>query len=150
MDTIEFIDYRNLRTVEQIVEYGPAFTIAGLRYWIFWGRRNGLDKALVKIDTNIFIDIHAFNGWLSEGKDERCDFRDLRTLKQVLQTCGIKESKLRYWLQNAPFNGLEDAVIRKNPKKLLIDVSRFNLWLANRNRNKSYTGPRGFLPRTAQ
>lgn len=138
MSEIETIDYRYVSPVEKLIERAPALTIGGMRYWIFWAKKNGLEKALIKIDRNVYIDVRAFNRWLSEGKTGEIDYRSLRTVKQVLQTSHIKESKLRHWLQYAKFNGLEEAIVRKNPRKLLIDVGRFNVWLARKNTNGSY------------
>tara|TARA_R110002126_G_scaffold20353_1_gene75341 strand:+ start:4007 stop:4438 length:432 start_codon:yes stop_codon:yes gene_type:complete len=138
MSDTSSIDYRYLSPVEKLIERAPAFTKGGIRYWIFWAKKNGLDKALIKIDRNVYVDIRAFNRWLSEGKNREVDYRKLRTIKQVLQTSHIKESKLRHWLQYAKFNGLEQAIVRKNPRKLLIDIECFNTWLANRNSNNGY------------
>ncbi len=137
------IDYRYLQIVDQIIERAPALTRGGMRYWIFRARKNGLEKALVKIDRNVFIDTRAFNKWLAEGKATPCDYRNLRTIKQILQTSHFKESKLRYWLQHAHENGLEEAIIRKNPKKLLIDIVAFNDWLFQQNTNAHYTTANG-------
>ena len=132
------IDYRNLRTVEQIVARAAALTPGGMRYWIFFAERNRLSKVLVKIDSNVYLDVPAFNAWLSEGKPYICDYKNLRTVQQILAKSTLKESKLRHWLKHAKENGLEIAIIRKNPRKLLIDTPMFNTWLAIQNVNDKY------------
>ena len=132
------IDYRYLLALEDVVEHAPAFTLGGLRYWVFRARRNGLNAALVRIDRNVFVDVNAFNRWLYDGMEEPGDYRNLRTVRQILDRSHLKESKLRYWLANAKANGLDAAVIRKNRMKLLIDVERFNAWLADQNSNSDY------------
>lgn len=55
-----------LSTVNQFIEKQPAFTIGGLRAWIFNEHTNGLAKsgAIVRIGRKVLIDESKFFGWI--------------------------------------------------------------------------------------
>ena len=91
------------------------------------------------IDGNIWIDIDRFNIWLSLGKDEVSDFRDLRTREQLLENGFIRASKLDDWLRKRHWNGLEEAVIKKGEKRLYIDRLKLNRWLSEKNTNADFS-----------
>ncbi len=62
------VDYKNLRTVKQIVENAyPIITEGKMRWWIFHADKNGLSKAIVRVGGRVYIDKDAFNAWL-EGQ----------------------------------------------------------------------------------
>jgi hypothetical protein len=137
MDTT-YLDYSNLLTVEELLQNGPAFTVGGIREWLFRRKKNGLIRAVVNIDKNLFIDELCWNVWLSQDKDEVSDYRDLRTRKQILDKASFKPSKLDDWLRKRFQNGLHHAIIKKGERKLYIDTRLFNRWLLEQNTNSEY------------
>lgn len=58
------VDYRNLRTVKQIVDAAPWLTEGMLRWWIFHAETNGMAPAIFKVGKRVFIDENRFNKWL--------------------------------------------------------------------------------------
>jgi hypothetical protein len=44
-----------LLTVEQFSKKHPAFTKNSLRYLIFWGEKNGMNRALRRLGRRVFI-----------------------------------------------------------------------------------------------
>ena len=65
------VDYKKLRTVKQIVENAaPIITEGKMRWWIFNADKNGLGKALIRIDGRLYIDVDAFNNWLESHRDD--------------------------------------------------------------------------------
>ena len=65
------MDYKNLRTVKQIVEKAfPIITEGKMRWWIFHADQNGLSCAIVRIDGCVYIDRDAFNRWLDAQRDK--------------------------------------------------------------------------------
>jgi hypothetical protein len=61
-----------------------------------------------------------------EGPEELATVEDLAAL-------GLwKTSQLRYWLYEADRNGLEDALVRPNARRLFIHSRRFKQWLDDR------------------
>ncbi|MDI1292662.1 MAG: hypothetical protein PSV18_07940 [Methylobacter sp.] len=53
-------------TVSQFTEKHHAFTVGGLRAWIFNGARNGLNQsgAIVRIGRKVLIDETKFFAWI--------------------------------------------------------------------------------------
>lgn len=132
------VDYRNLRSVQQIAEEAPALSQGTLEKWRFYRQHLNIEAVFVKIDANVYWDTAKLNVWLYEGKPTTGDFRDLRTLQQIIATCALPESKLRHWLKYRKTNGLDAAVITKTigrHGKLYIDYRLLNAWLAMQNRN---------------
>tara|TARA_Y100000296_G_scaffold13808_1_gene16111 strand:- start:2249 stop:2491 length:243 start_codon:yes stop_codon:yes gene_type:complete len=65
------VDYKNLRTVKQIVENAyPIITEGKMRWWIFHADTNGLAKAIVRIGGRVYLDRDVFNQWLEDQRDE--------------------------------------------------------------------------------
>ena len=59
------MDYKNLRTVKQIVENAhPVITDGKMRAWIFNAETNGFAQVIVRVGGRIYIDRDAFNLWL--------------------------------------------------------------------------------------
>ncbi len=136
------IDYKNLRSVEQIAQETQAISQGTLEKWRFHRDRMGMASVFVEIDTNVYWDVSRLNEWLYEGKPITGDYRDLRTLRQIIEGCHIRESKLRHWLKYRAVNGLEDAVVVKTlgkHGKLYIDERMFNVWLMMVNANGEYS-----------
>lgn len=75
------MDYKNLRTVKQIVENAyPVITDGKMRHWIFHAETNGFAKVIVRVGGRIYIDRDAFNDWLNNQRDEPYsadDFKDI-------------------------------------------------------------------------
>ena len=132
------VDCKNLISVDDLVDKVPAFKKGTLREWLFHRETNRLSSAIVKIDDNVWIDTDLFSIWLSLDKDEVSDYRNLRTKEQLLETCSIKASKLEDWLRKRHWNGLEEAVIKKGEKRIYIDITIFNRWLSEKNKNSDY------------
>ena len=135
------VDYKNLRSAEQIAAEAPALTLTTLEKWRFHRERLGLTPVFVEIDANVYWDVRAFNAWLYDGKPVCGDYRDLRTVRDVLKRSALLESKLRHWLKYRQANGLNDAVIVKTlgrQGKLYIDAPAFNRWLTAQNGNAQY------------
>ena len=101
------VDYKFLRSAEQIAAEAPALTLTTLEKWRFHRERLGLTKVFVEIDANIYWDTRALNEWLYEGKPTTGDYRDLRTLGDILERSSLLESKLRHWLKYRKANGLD-------------------------------------------
>lgn len=138
------IDYRHLKSVAQISAEAPALTRSVLNRWMFQRQINGLEIAVIEIDGNCYIDELAFAVWLYQGKGFVGDYRQLRTVRQLLAESALLESKLRHWLKYRQVNGLQDGVIVKTLGqygKLFIDVGFFNDWLMRQNLNPSYRPP---------
>ncbi len=59
----------NLMTVNQFIETFPAFTMGGMRSYIFKEQFNGLRelKAIKRIGKKIFIDVEAFFRWVDKA-----------------------------------------------------------------------------------
>lgn len=55
---------RTLLTAEQFVQRHSAFTLGGLRWWLFHRRANGLDQAVVRVGRRIYIDENKFFEWV--------------------------------------------------------------------------------------
>jgi hypothetical protein len=65
------VDYKNLRTVKQIVENAfPIIKNGKMRWWIFHADKNGLSKAIVRIGGFVYIARDAFNEWQESKRDE--------------------------------------------------------------------------------
>jgi len=62
------MDYKNLRTVQQIADEAPFATVGQLRWWIFHARTNGFASAVVKVGGRVYIDVVAFNKWLADKR----------------------------------------------------------------------------------
>ena len=135
---IDNVDCKNLISVDDLVDQVPAFKNGTIREWLFHRKTNGLSSAVVNIDGNVWIDTDLFSIWLSMDKDEVSDYRDLRTKEQLLETCSIKASKLEDWLRKRHWNGLEAAVIKKGEKRIYMDITIFNRWLSEQNKNPDY------------
>lgn len=135
---IDNFDCNNLISVDDLLEDAPAFKRGTIREWLFHRDTNMLSTAVIKVDENVWIDIDQFNIWLSRDKDEVSDFRDLRTKEQLLATCRIKATKLEDWLRKRYSNGLEAAIIKKGEKRIYIDITIFNRWLWEQNKNSDY------------
>ena len=59
------VSYKNLKTVKQIAETNPGvFTEASLRWMIFNSKGNGMERAIIKVGSRVFIDTERFNEWL--------------------------------------------------------------------------------------
>ena len=130
------VDYQNLCSVQQIAEQAPALSQGTLEKWRFHRERIGAESVFVEIDANVYWDTARLNEWLYQGKPVVGDFRELRTLQQIVETCYLPESKLRHWLKHRKTNGLGDAVIVKTigkHGKLYIDRRLFNIWLTMQN-----------------
>ncbi len=56
----------NLKTVKQFVAENPAFTLGGVRNYIFFEELNGLKAsgAIKRIGRKILIDVDAFYKWV--------------------------------------------------------------------------------------
>lgn len=73
------MDYRNLRTVKQIVdEASPVITDGKMRWWIFHSETNGFGKAIIRIGGRVYIDRNAFNVWLESQRDEPFTMEDFQ------------------------------------------------------------------------
>lgn len=137
------VDYKYLRSVEQIAAEAPALTLTMLEKWRFHRERMGMTRVFVELDTNVYWDVRAFNEWLYEGKPVIGDYRNLRTLNDILERSSLLESKLRHWLKYRDINGLSDAIVVKtlgSHGKLYIDKTLFNAWLTAQNQNSEYAG----------
>jgi hypothetical protein len=55
---------RRLHTVRQFCQAPPAFTLGGMRWFLFHRQTNGLERAVVKVGRRILIDEEKFFGWL--------------------------------------------------------------------------------------
>lgn len=132
------LDVSALATVDTIVDQAAAFSIGTMRSWLYRRRKNGLSSAVLKLDENIYIDITRFNIWLSLDKDSVSDFRDLRTKQQLLESSGLKPSKLDDWLKKRHYNGLDEAVVKKTSCRLYIDVRKLGCWLLEQNKNTEF------------
>tara|TARA_R110000868_G_scaffold138329_1_gene352311 strand:- start:33045 stop:33293 length:249 start_codon:yes stop_codon:yes gene_type:complete len=65
------VDYKNLRTVKQIVENAqPIITEGKMRWWIFHSETNGFAQVIVRLGGRLYIDRDAFNNWLETHRDE--------------------------------------------------------------------------------
>ena len=64
--TIEQRQIPNLRTVRQFVAEHPAFTMGGIRNYIYFEEFNGLKACGVikRIGCKILIDVDAFFRWI--------------------------------------------------------------------------------------
>ena len=77
------MDYKNLRTVKQIVENAyPVITDGKMRFWIFHAEENGLSKAIVRIGGRVYIDRNVFNAWIESHRDEPIDEEELERLEE--------------------------------------------------------------------
>ena len=137
MDSV-ILDFTRLVSVEELVTMAPALTLGTIRHWLFHRNRNALTMAVLKVHGALLIDIDRFNIWLSLDKDDVSDFRDLRTKQQILENSFISPSRLEDWLRHRRWNGLEDAVIKKGERRLLIDTRKFNKWLLANNSNPQF------------
>ncbi len=56
----------NLKTVKQFIAENPAFTLGGVRNYIFFEEQNGLraSGAIKRIGRKILIDVDAFYKWV--------------------------------------------------------------------------------------
>ncbi|MDL2296062.1 hypothetical protein LJC18_04640 [Lachnospiraceae bacterium OttesenSCG-928-E19] len=56
----------NLKTVHQFIAENPAFTLGGIRAYIFNEERNGLKTsgAIKRIGRKILIDVEKFFDWV--------------------------------------------------------------------------------------
>ena len=66
---------KSLRTVAQLAEELPAFTEPALRRLIFNAEENGLAPAIIRVGRKVFIDIEAFDEWLSKHRGEASQTR---------------------------------------------------------------------------
>lgn len=142
------VDFRNLRSVRQIAEEGPAFSDTTIQRWMFHRHRNGLIRAVVEIDANTYIDVRAFNDWLYEENTYTGDFRHLLRVQQVVEQCALPESKLRHWLKYRSANGLSEAVIVKKHREhgaIFIDFSLLNRWLGSQNQNDLFSIKKDYI-----
>lgn len=58
---------KRLATVKKIPEhYNGAFTVAGLRWWIFNEKTNGFSQCVIRIGRKILIDLDAFEQWVAD------------------------------------------------------------------------------------
>ena len=62
------MSHKNYLTVKQMAAKHPVFSEASLRYHIFNERRNGLDKALIRVGKKILINEDAFWDWLENQR----------------------------------------------------------------------------------
>ena len=60
------MSFKNLRTVRQIAEANPAFSEASLRWLIFNAKKNGLNRAIIRVGRRVLIDETLFDEWLGE------------------------------------------------------------------------------------
>lgn len=135
---IDNFDCNKLISVDDLVAEVPAFKKGTIREWLFHRKTNGLSSSIINIDGNVWIDTDLFSIWLSQDKDEVSDYHNLRTKEQLLETCSIKASKLEDWLRKRFGNGLEAAVIKKSERRIYIDITIFNRWLWEQNKNPDY------------
>jgi hypothetical protein len=64
---------RNLQPVAKFAaESNGAFTEAQIRWWIHRAADNGLKRAtaIIRIGRRVYIDVDAFDRWLSEQNSE--------------------------------------------------------------------------------
>jgi len=132
------IDYRNLITVEQLIEEARAFSEGTVRRWLYRRRQNGLVFAVIYMKNRLMIDFVRFNIWLSRDKEGISEFQNLRTKEQIVASSRLTASKLEYWLKNRHWNGLDEAVITKSQRRLYIDIIKFNQWLLDQNQNEDF------------
>ena len=57
-----------LVSVNGLVKRIPLFTESMVRWWIFNADRNGLNQALIKIGSRVYIDIYEFDAWLENQR----------------------------------------------------------------------------------
>jgi hypothetical protein len=55
------------QTVKQLAR-STGWTEASIRYWIFHAKKNGLEKAIIRIGRRVLIDIEAFTEWLESHR----------------------------------------------------------------------------------
>ncbi|TKW61121.1 MAG: DNA-binding protein [Blastochloris viridis] len=64
------VDFKNLRTIRQLVEEAPGIlTASKLRWWVYKADENGLKVALVRIGGRIYFDTEAFAEWLESMRE---------------------------------------------------------------------------------
>ena len=75
------VDYKDLRTVKQIVENAhPVITDGKMRFWIFHAETNGLAKAIIRIGGRVYLDRNVFNSWLEDHRDEPVPIEDIAVI----------------------------------------------------------------------
>lgn len=57
---------RNLRTVKQVAQTFPAFSVGALRWMIFTSKSLGLTGAIFRVGKRVLIDVEAFECWIQE------------------------------------------------------------------------------------
>ena len=64
-----------LRTVKQLAaeltKTTGGFSESSLRWLLFNAKKNGLDRALVRVGRRLFVDTERFNEWLEAQRSER-------------------------------------------------------------------------------
>jgi len=64
-----------LRTVKQLAaeltKTTGGFSEPSLRWLLFNAKKNGLDRALVRVGRRLFVDTERFNEWLEAQRSER-------------------------------------------------------------------------------
>ncbi len=63
------MDTRQFRTVEQLAHPYSCFTIGALRWQLFNRKRNGLDRAVVRVGRRLLIDEVEFVAWLKDHRE---------------------------------------------------------------------------------
>ncbi len=64
------VNFENLRSSRQIAEASKgAIGEATVRWWIFKAPTNGFDSCIVRIGRRVYINVAAFNTWLSRQRE---------------------------------------------------------------------------------
>jgi hypothetical protein len=61
----------SLLTVRQFAEKHPAFTVGGLRFYIFMAQSNGFEKALVRLGRRVLLDEAKVFQWIDSQQRKR-------------------------------------------------------------------------------
>lgn len=61
--------------------------------------------------------------------------RDLHTVSQFASKTTFTEPQLRWWIHNAPTNGLarHNAIVRVGGRRVYIDAAAFERWIDSQN-----------------
>jgi hypothetical protein len=61
-------DFTKLSSVRKVSKDNPEFSEPSLRWIIFNAKTNGLESALVRVGSRVYIDTERFNEWLEERR----------------------------------------------------------------------------------